>query len=379
MQTQQVWDPYKVWVLAPELDSLDPHILTYYDFSQSRVEHAAVFDALEVEWEWLPVSLRNFRQQISRIRRTAAGKIPLVFNLCDGDEVNGAPGISVIRELDRRKLTYTGAGYRFYNLTSSKIPMKIAFDQRGISTPGWEEMAPNEPASSAIFDRLGSPLIIKPAVSGGSMGLSAANVVADEKALTACLQSLKNGYRGWQLTTGGIIAERFVTGREFTVLLVGSAALPDRIICYPAAERIFPDCLPETEQFLSFDGNWGLYEDESRASIPGPFYRYLAPEPEIRDNIEQLSLAAYLAVGGTGYGRVDLRMDKSSGRLYVLEVNAQCGLSADEQNASVGAILRLAGKNFEQLHIEIMQDAINRFQTSPSISLTYAQSLRSPT
>lgn len=379
MPIQLVWDHYKVWILTPEVDNPDPHIQVYYDFSESLEEHTRIFSALGLEWEWLPVRLRNLKRRIARIQPNSAGKTPLVFNLCDGDEVNGAPGISVIRELDRRRLIYTGADSAFYDLTSSKIPMKSLFDQCGLPTPAWEVIDPSCRNLSGIFDRLGRPLIIKPAVSGGSMGLSAANVVADEKGLTACLQSLKNGYRGWQLTTGGIIAERFVTGREFTVLLVGSAAQPENILCYPAAERIFPDFLPETEQFLSFDGNWGLYEDDSRGCIEGPFYRYLAPEPEIRARAEQLSLAAYLATGGTGYGRVDLRMDKTTGQLFVLEVNAQCGLSADEQNASVGAILRLAGKSFQQLHTEIMQDAVNRIPNRPSSPLTYAQSLRSPT
>ena len=41
--------------------------------------------------------------------------------------------------------------------------------------------------------------------------------------------------------------------------------------------------------------------------------------------------------------------------MYVLEVNAQCGLSADENYTSIGAILRFAQASFTDLIQEIMQ------------------------
>ena len=67
-----------------------------------------------------------------------------------------------------------------------------------------------------------------------------------------------------------------------------------------------------------------------------------------------MSWAAYAAVGGKGFGRVDLRMSSDSGELFVLEVNAQCGLSEDENYTSIGAILRFAGKSFAGLVREIL-------------------------
>jgi D-alanine-D-alanine ligase len=66
-----------------------------------------------------------------------------------------------------------------------------------------------------------------------------------------------------------------------------------------------------------------------------------------------LAIRAYCAVRGTGYGRVDIRMDQKHGSLYVLEVNANCGLSSDEQS-SVGKILELSGYSFVDLIGEIL-------------------------
>ena len=73
-----------------------------------------------------------------------------------------------------------------------------------------------------------------------------------------------------------------------------------------------------------------------------------------------LSWKAYCAVGGTGYGRVDIRMDKATGKMYVLEVNAQCGLSDDENYTSIGAIVRLSNQSYTGLILHILQDAMQR-------------------
>jgi D-alanine-D-alanine ligase len=53
-------------------------------------------------------------------------------------------------------------------------------------------------------------------------------------------------------------------------------------------------------------------------------------------------------------------MDKTTGKLYMLEVNAQCGLSEDEDYTSIGAILRYSGATFTDLVHKIIDDAFAR-------------------
>jgi D-alanine-D-alanine ligase len=57
---------------------------------------------------------------------------------------------------------------------------------------------------------------------------------------------------------------------------------------------------------------------------------------------------------------VDVRMDTATKKLFVLEVNAQCGLSEDENFTSIGAILRVSNKTFTGLVVEIINDAFLR-------------------
>lgn len=353
-----------IWVLAPQLESEDPNIDYYYDFTQSVAEYTKTFNELGIEWKWQPVDMNSYARTIEHIaeENEKGGKIQVVFNLCDGDEVNGTPGISVVKLLEEKGLIYTGADEYFYRITTSKIPMKRAFNEAAVPTPAWAEIHTPEQDPHSILQQLGIPVIVKPSVSGGSMGVGTRNVVTDASSMKEQVNKMFQGYRGWQLTTDGIIAEAFVNGPEFTVLIAGSYDKPGKARIYEPVERIFHPSLPDHEKFLSFDRLWEIYEEET--AMPGNenFYEYALPDPEITEAIKKLSWDAYVATRGKGYTRVDLRMDKTSGKIYVLEVNAQCGLSEDEDYTSIGAILRLSGKTFTQLVLSILDDALQRRQ-----------------
>jgi D-alanine-D-alanine ligase len=350
----------KVWVLYPYLQTEDPNLQYYYDFSQSLREYTAAFEELKADWTWQPVTINNYAEIVAEIKKKSGRKIPLVLNLCDGDEINGTPGVSVIHELEKHKLIYTGSSDHYYNITTSKIPMKKAFDEAGVATAKWEIIDGSEESIKGICKRLGAPLIIKPAVSGGSMGVSVKNVVYTDKELMARVTELNKGYRGWNLMADGLFVEQFITGPEYTSFIVGSSTDPDNCYVYPPVERIFHESLPEEEKFLSFDRLWEIYEDEKPMPGNDNFYNYYQPDASLVPQLEKLSLDAYKAVGGMGYGRLDFRMDKTTGKLYVLEVNAQCGLSEDEDHTSIGAILRYSDKTFSGLVMKIINDAFAR-------------------
>jgi D-alanine-D-alanine ligase len=348
-----------IWVLVPQVHTDDPNIDYYYDFSQSIDEYTRVFGSWECAWKWQPVTMEDYEPILRSLRSNSEGYQPLVLNLCDGDEYNGSPGISVIRLLDELGLPYTGSDLRFYEATTSKIFMKELFDQAGVPTPSWEKVGIDHLPVNGIFERLGKPLIVKPAISAGSMGIGVRNVVEGKGELEALIHTLEAQYRGWALTTGGILAEQFIAGPEFTTLIVGSWDQPTHCTIYPPVERVFHPALPEKERFLSFDRLWEIYETESPIGDYEDFYQYALPQSAFIKLIQEVSFWAYQAVKGVGYGRVDLRMD-SSGQLKVLEVNAQCGLSEDEDYTSIGAILRLSGLTYASLIEAIARDGLRR-------------------
>jgi D-alanine-D-alanine ligase len=353
-------DKLKIWVLYPHLLTDDPNLQYYYDFSQSLKEYTAAFEELKADWTWQAVTTSNYPEVIASIKKKSGRKIPVVLNLCDGDEVNGTPGVSVIHELEKHNLIYTGSNDHYYRITTSKIPMKKAFDEAGVSHAKWEIIDGSDESIKGICERLGAPLIIKPAVSGGSMGVSIKNVVYTDDELLARVKEIEKGYRGWNLLADGLFVEQFIAGPEFTSFIVGSSSDLANCFVYPPVERIFHESLPEEEKFLSFDRLWEIYEDEKPMPGNDNFYSYQKPDASMAKKIEKLSLQAYKSVGGTGYGRLDIRMDKNTGKMYMLEVNAQCGLSEDEDYTSIGAILRYAEKSFSGMVKRIITDAFSR-------------------
>lgn len=354
-----------IYVLAPHLVTADENINYYYDFSQSIAEYTKTFLELNIPWKWQPVTMLDYNQIIQGIskEKIAFGKIPVIINLCDGDEINGTPGISVVKKLQEENLIYTGSDEHFYHITTSKVPMKKAFDVAGVATAKWESIQSKDHNTDLIFDLLGSPIILKPSVSGGSMGVGIKNVVENNHALQIQIQQMFQGYRGWDLSIDGIVAEQYISGREFTTLITGSAKFSDMCKVYKPVERVFHQSLPDNEKFLSFDRLWEIYEDETPMPNNDNFYEYKEVDDILSIAIQELSLAAYKSVGGTGYTRVDIRMDEKTGRLFILEVNAQCGLSEDEDYTSIGAILRVNKTSFTEMIKEIIQDAFIRKAT----------------
>lgn len=361
MGFREIKDLYKVWVFVPYLETDDPNLQYYCDYTQSQMEYSKVFAELDCEWEWVNITMDNIQQEIEVVKSSTAKK-NIILNLCDGDENNCVPGISVIDSLEENKMVYTGSDHYFYEITTSKITMKEAFDRHGIATPNW--INAEDINEELELKTIGETVIVKPAVSAGSLGVSTKNVVSSFSDFTDVMVEMNKGYRGWNLNKEGIIVEEFISGREFTTFLVGSSTLPDQILHYKPVERVFHSSLPEKEQFLSFDRLWEIYEEESPLPDNGFLYEYAEVlSPDLIKELQTLSLDAFQAVNGMGYARLDIRMAKETSKLYVLEVNAQCGISEDENYTSIGAILRFSAKSYTDLIVEILEDALSRHKS----------------
>jgi len=165
-----------------------------------------------------------------------------------------------------------------------------------------------------------------------------------------------------------LFVEQFITGPEFTTFITGSSDNPESCIIYEPVERVFHQSLPETERFLSFGRLWEIYDDESPMPGNENFYEYRPVKPSIIPALKKLSMEAYKSCGGKGYARLDIRMDDATGKFYMLEVNAQCGLSEDENYTSIGAILKVSDKTFTEVILEILRDALRRGEEKTGVA-----------
>ncbi len=340
--------PLLIWVFVPY--SVRDGRLEGFDFDtvQTKRELAKAFRALNLAWVWQPIVETNLDAVIEQVAETES----VVLNLCDGIEERGTPGPCVVRALERAGIPFTGAGSEFYTISTSKLIMKEMMKAAGVATPYWETLE----RIDGICARVGTPLIVKLDVSAASGGVFLRSKVSCDSAVVALRDELMSAPMPPYCDGRIVFAERFIEGPEFTVFVMGNWRDASSVRCLPPAERVFNASIAEGEKFLSYERYWGVYREETPPPDGGPFYGYAGCDDRLAPRLETISRDAYIAVHGRGYARVDLRMDRESGELCVLEVNANCGVSEDDQT-STGCILKLAGMTLADLIGSILQDA----------------------
>lgn len=362
-----------VWAFIPYRITEQGLIGEFYDNPDYRQELADVFAELGIKWKWQPITLENMHTVVEEVVASNSDYTPVVLNYCDGfDENDGYPGLSVIKLLEAKGIIFTGADSTFEYLSISKIRMKQALIEAGVATAPYEVISDINHIEG-VCERLGTPLIVKPTISTISKGISLQSVVNSDDQIIAQVQRLLQGIHGRQFLLDSIFVERFINGPEFAVFLIGNAQQPDNIKVYPAMERVFHPNLPETERFLAYEREKD--EKDSSFSPQEPLCRYQSVTPDLDKRLSEFTKRAFCALGGTGYARADIRMDKVSQELFVLEMNSNCSISsvpisakydsrkAEEEatiETSVGTILNLAGIPFVQVMTEIIAGAFTR-------------------
>lgn len=220
-----------------------------------------------------------------------ASKVDRVFNILHGDE--GENGV-LQGALDAIGMPYTGSGVLGSALGMDKRRCKDVWLSRGLSTPDFAVIRSEQDVAPAL-ERLGLPVIIKPACEGSSVGIS---WVYGEDDLPVALALAKKHH-------GDLLMERLIEGDELTVGIVGGVALPSiRIV--PASEQ--------------YDYHAKYEANDTQYICPGA-------DGSQEAELQALSLAAFEAVGCHGWGRVDVMRDQA-GRLYLLEVNTAPGMTS---------------------------------------------------
>ena len=218
-------------------------------------------------------------------------------------------------------IPYTGSGVMASALAMDKWRTKLIWQAAGISTPEYEVLTARSDWI-AVAQKLGLPLMVKPAREGSSIGMS--KVVSPEKVHAA--------YELAAQYDEVIIAERFIEGVEVTAAILKGEALP---LIRLETPRTFYD-----------------YEAKYFASDT----RYICPSGLPADQertVQEQALAAFALVGCSGWGRVDAMLDLS-GRAYLLEVNTIPGMT---DHSLVPMAARARGLDFEALCVRILETA----------------------
>jgi D-alanine-D-alanine ligase len=217
---------------------------------------------------------------------------------------------------------YTGSGMVGCALAMDKDLSKRLLRDAGIVTPDWLSGLQER---AEVAERLGLPVVVKAARGGSSLRLVLAHDMQELEAATEEARSFEDM----------VLYERYVTGREFTVGVLGDEALP------------VGEIIPEHELF-DYECKYqpGLAQEIFPADIPGETARWL----------QHLAVDAHRVLRLGDFSRIDFIVD-DEGEAWCLEANALPGMTA---NSLLPKAAKAAGISFPELCDRIAQLALAR-------------------
>jgi D-alanine-D-alanine ligase len=222
---------------------------------------------------------------------------------------------------------YTGSGVMGSAIGMDKLRTKQLAQASGVATSPFVVLNGTADFDHAL-QKLGLPLIVKPATQGSSVGMSKVERAED----------LPAAYAAAAKTDRIVFAEAWLTGGEYTVGILQGRALPSIRIETP---RTFYDY--EAKYFR----NDTQYHCPS--GLSGAAEQHLA----------NLALATFEAAGAEGWGRVDFMMD-AAGRPLLLEFNTIPGMT---DHSLVPMAARAAGMDFDTLVWRVLETSFTRSRT----------------
>lgn len=268
----------------------------------------------------------------SQLRALRRKGYDVFVNLCEGYLDWAVPSIDVIHTLELLNLPYTGPNPRLYD--PPKELMKYVAFTEGVAAPAYAVVR-----SGADLDAVPAfPLFVKPAKAGDSLGVDERSLVHDRESLTRKVRELLEDY-------DEVLVERYIDGREFTVLVAanpnGGAART-----FKPVEFIFPG-----------DAHFKTYalktsELHPEANIP-------CGDPALETALRDASARIFDAFGGVGYARLDFRVRGQE--VFFLEINFTCSVFYTQgYEGSADYILKFDGAGQDGFLRHIIAEGIAR-------------------
>lgn len=250
----------------------------------------------------------------------ARSRFDRVFNILHGGI--GENGM-IQALLNLYRIPYTGSGMLGCALAMDKLRSKWIWKGVGLAVPDYMELHSAEDCTAAVR-QLGLPLMVKPVFEGSSVGIS--KVERADDMLNA-----------WKLAAryGSVIAEKFISGAEYTAGILAGEVLP----------------LIRLETSRAFYDYEAKYKDDKT--------RYHCPcglPAEQEREMQQIALRAYAVLGAGGWGRVDFMVDRE-GKPWLIEANTVPGMT---DHSLVPMAARAMGIDFEELVLRILDTSLGK-------------------
>jgi len=224
------------------------------------------------------------------------------------------------------KIPYTGSEVLGSALAMDKIHTKQVWQSLGLPTAKYEIADKRHFEAgkcSAIMEKLGNEVMVKPAREGSSIGMAR---VTSANELNAAIQEAFN-------YDNQVLLEQYIDGPEFTVSVLQGQALPSIRMSTP-------------HTFYDYAAK---YQDNTT--------EYYCPSglcDEQESQLATLASRAFDAISGSGWGRIDVMQD-SKRQFYLLEANTVPGMT---EKSLVPKAAKVAGLSFDELVLAILSTSV---------------------
>ncbi len=293
------------------------------------------------------VSYFKVDEDIYERLRSAKPNLDLVFNLAEGISAGADREAQLPMICEILGIPHTGPAPLSAALILNKARAKEIWKATGVKTADSQLfISPTTPLKKSLY----YPLIVKPSNEGSGIGIKSNSIVKNEQELRAAVKLIIQDYRQPALV------ETYLSGREFTVALIGNG---EDVKTLPIVEINFaglPEGAPAIDSYEAkfVYGATGVVDMHATEFCPA------VVTPKLGKSINDLAIRAYQSIGCLDFGRVDIRLD-DKGTPFVLEINHPPGLMSDPFESSFFVIAgRAAGLTFPVLIGQILDSASTR-------------------
>lgn len=278
-----------------------------------RSGEAVLQALLRQDVEAVGVDLRMPRDAFDELRRIGPDKAFIILHGRGGED-------GVMQALlDMMEIPYTGSGQSASAIAMDKHLTKLLWQGAGIPTPA-SRMLREAVDWQALADELGLPLMLKPSHEGSSVGMSKVSNAGE----------LEQAWRTAAEFDTDVLAERFISGREYTVGILNGRALP--VIRLKTPRDFYDYAAKYTENTTQYICPCGLPAEKEQ-------------------EVQERALEAFNVLGASGWGRVDVILDEA-GDPWFLEVNTVPGMT---DHSLVPMAAKRAGMDFDALVLAILE------------------------
>jgi D-alanine-D-alanine ligase len=335
------------------MDTDDSHIALVYNL-ESSAEHGEPGDLVALQettatahllfktiaslgFQVVKIAARSSIDELAGRLKRLPIKNTFIFNYCDGFNGCNFAAVQVARLIEDMGFRHTGATAEAIELCVNKVRCKEKMIASGVPTPNFQLL---DDTSETIDLRF--PVIVKPALEDGSMGIALDSVAQSAEDVRRKVRYILERYQQ------PAMVEEFIAGRELAVSLWGNR----NVNALPVSEDDYSNISDPMHHLLTYDAKWNpesFYYQNISVHCPA-----LLSESD-QSSVKQVARQAYKAVGLRDFGRVDIRF--MDGIPYVIDINELPDLSEDSGFPNSA---RAAGFSYAQMVQRLLEIALRR-------------------